>query len=122
LNINLVIILASLLSGLIGVLISTYFYHKLEKKKIKFDTARHLFGYRYNIQSDGFKKSMNEIFIVYADQPKVIKAMEDLYTALQTPSKPNADDKLVTLLKEICNDLDIDYSTVNESYFLKTFN
>lgn len=116
------IILSSLLSGLIGVLVSTFFYHRYERRKIKFDTAKRLFGYRYSIKGDGFSNAMNEVFIVFADAPKVIKAMEDLYNTLQSSNKQLAEDKLITFLKEICNDLSIDYSTVNESFFIKTFN
>lgn len=116
------IILSSLLSGLIGVLVSTFFYHRYERRKIKFDTAKRLFGYRYSIKGDGFSNAMNEVFIVFADAPKVIKAMEDLYNTLQSPDKLLAEDKLITFLKAICNDLSIDYSTVNESFFIKTFN
>lgn len=116
------VILSSLLSGLIGVLVSTFFYHRYERRKIKFDTAKRLFGYRYSIKGDGFSNAMNEVFIVFADTPKVIRAMEDLYNTLQSPNKQLAEDKLITFLKEICKDLSIDYSTVNESFFIKTFN
>jgi hypothetical protein len=116
------VILSSLLSGLIGVLVSTFFYHRYERRKIKFDTAKRLFGYRYSLKGDGFSNAMNEVFIVFADAPKVIKAMEDLYNTLQSPNKSLAEDKLITFLKEICKDLNIDYSTVNESFFIKTFN
>lgn len=105
------VILSSLLSGLIGVLVSTFFYHRYERRKIKFDTAKRLFANRHSIKGDGFSNAMNEVIIVFADAPKVIKAMEDLYNSLQTSGKQLAEDKLVTLLKEICRDLNIDYST-----------
>jgi len=42
----LVTIIASLLSGLIGVGVSSYFYSRLERRKTKMDTARKLFGGR----------------------------------------------------------------------------
>ena len=116
------ILLSSLLSGLIGVLVSTFFYHRYERQKIKFDTAKRLFGFRHSITGEGFSCAMNEVFIVFADSPKVIKALEELYNTLQSPNKEIANDKMVTFLKEICKDLNIDYSTVNESFFLKTFN
>ncbi len=88
----------------------------------KFDTARRFFGFRHSITGDGFSTAMNEVFVVFADSPSVIRAMADLYATLSSPGKPLADDKLVSFFKTICDDLKIGYSTVGDSFFIKTFN
>jgi len=129
--------LNSLFSGLAGVLVGaviTYILqHRLLDKQLaaadkshirtaKFDTARRLFGYRHSIMGDGFSTAMNEVFVVFGDSPSVMRAMGGLYGALSAPGKPMAEDALISFLKAICDDLGIDYSTLNDSYFIKTFN
>ena len=123
----LVTVVASLLSGLIGVLVSFKFYERLEKRKLKIETAKKLIGSRYDTGSDGFRTAMNEIFVVYADSNEVMKAMEGFWEALQTPIQnrpPNlADDKLLLLLKEVCSDSGITHPKhFNDAFFMRTFN
>lgn len=109
-------IITSLVSGLLGVLVSYYFMSKLEVKKIKIDTARRILGYRYDISSDGFQQAMNEVFIVFAKSKPVIKAMDEFWTVLQTPkeylSNDVANDKLINFLKEICKDVGISHKDI----------
>jgi hypothetical protein len=71
---------------------------------------------------DGFSTAMNKVFVVFGDSPSVMRAMGGLYGALNAPGKPMAEDALISFLKAICDDLGIDYSTLNDSYFIKTFN
>lgn len=118
----LVTLVAALCSGVVGVGISAWFFARLERRKLKMDTARRLIGHRFDITGSDFSVAMNEVFIVFADSPQVISAMTALYEALSAPGKPNADDRLVTLLKEICRDLRITHGEINDAYFLKTFN
>ena len=42
-----VTVASSLGSGLIGILVSTYYYRRYERRKVKFDTLRRLAGARY---------------------------------------------------------------------------
>ena len=74
----LVTIVASLLSGLLGVFASAWFFARFEKRKLKMDTARRLLGHRFDITGEQFSAAMNEVFIVFADSPKVINAMQAL--------------------------------------------
>jgi len=50
----LITITASLLSGLIGVGISSIFYARMERRKLKIETAKKMFGNRHNISSNPF--------------------------------------------------------------------
>lgn len=55
-----IILVSSLLSGLIGVFISIQFYSRLERKRIKVDTAKRLIGNRFNLKGDAFTVALNE--------------------------------------------------------------
>ena len=69
------IIIASLLSGLIGVLVSLWAYRKYEIRQRKFDTLRRLAGSRYamdptltskyEVPRAEFLAALNESFIVF---------------------------------------------------------
>jgi hypothetical protein len=115
-------IVASLLSGLVGVGVSGWFFYKLERHKLKLDLARRLLGYRFSIIGDDFSCAMNEVIGVFADCPEVLQKMGRLYEALQTPSKPNADGALIDFLKEVCKSSQLTQATLNDGYLLKTFN
>ncbi|TRO79709.1 DUF6680 family protein [Desulfuromonas acetexigens] len=118
-------IVSSLLSGIIGVFISSLFYSRLEKRKMKIETARKMFGARHNIAGTDFKSAMNEIMIVFSDSQKVINAMENMFSVVETPpsarSEKAADEALIKLMKEMCTDIGVNYKNLPESYYLKFF-
>ena len=118
----LITIVASLLSGLIGVGVSGWFFYKLERHKLKLDLARRLLGHRFSIPGDDFSCAMNEVIGVFADSPEVLTKMGRLYEVLQTPGKPNAEGALIDFLKEVCFDSKLTQATLNDGYLLKTFN
>lgn len=123
----LVTIIASLLSGLFGVFISFKFYERLEKRKLKIETAKKLIGGRFNLASNEFNMAMNEIFIVYADCPEVMSAKTNFWEALQVPREQRStklvDDKLLSLLKAVCQNSGITHTKdINDDFFLRTFN
>ena len=66
-TIVLVTLVASLLSGLIGVLVSFYFFQRLERRKMKMETARKLFGGKHNTSGDQFQEALNEVMLVFSD-------------------------------------------------------
>ncbi|MBN1383920.1 MAG: hypothetical protein JW983_03435 [Elusimicrobia bacterium] len=118
-----VVIIASLLSGLITFILSSWFYWNLEERKIKIDTAKRLMGYRYDLRGEGFTKAINESLIIFADDENVVKAIEELYTTLSVPEKPDANSKMLALLKAVCKDIDrLPKNIDNDAYFLKVFN
>lgn len=117
-----VVIVASLLSGLIGIFVSSWFYSNLEKRKLKIDTVKRLLGYRYHLKGEGFTRALNETIIVFADNEKVVKAVDDLLVTVTTPGKPNLDDKMVTLFKAVCKDVKSLPEDINDTIFLNAFN
>jgi hypothetical protein len=44
-----VAVVSSLISGLLGVAVSAWFFYKLERHKLKLDLARRLLGHHFNI-------------------------------------------------------------------------
>lgn len=118
----LVTIFSSLISGIVGVSVSTWYFYKLERHKLKLDLARRLLGNRYNINGDTFSCAMNEVIAVFADSEDVLSKMARLYDALQVEGKPNADGALIEFLKSVCKASGLTQATLNDTYLLKTFN
>jgi hypothetical protein len=111
--------ISSLLSGLLGVGISTYYYHRNEAKKVKLETFRSLMANRFNLDSDGFTKAINEISIVFNDSNSVCKALSNYHASL---GKSNSDDDFIKLFKSIAADLSLNMAEFNDSFFFKPFN
>lgn len=118
----LVTIVSSLISGLLGVAVSTWYFYKLERHKLKLDLARRLLGNRFSISGDAFSCAMNEVIAVFADAEPVLQKMERLYEALQVPGKPNAEGALIDFLKAVCKASGLTQATLNDAYLIKTFN
>ena len=119
----LVTLLSSAISGLIGVFVSFYFFRRLENRKLKIETARKLFGSKYNMAGQDFQEAMNEVMFVFADCQGVIRAMQELWETLQTPQggrSPTApDEKLVALMKAVCKEVGVRYKNLPDAYFLR---
>lgn len=118
----LIALVSSLISGLIGVGVSSWFFYRLERHKLKLDLARRLLGHRYSITGNHFSTAMNEVFVVFADSKIVLQKMEHLYETIQTPGKPNADEVFIDFLKAVCKNAGLSQATLNDKYFLQIFN
>lgn len=118
-----VTIISSLLSRLVGVLVSFYFFQRLERRKMKLETARKLFGGKHHMAGKEFQEAMNEVMVVFSDSDVVIAAMDDLWSTLQTPrdklSPEVANDKMVKLMKALCRDIGIKYKDLPDAYYLR---
>ncbi|MDP2210213.1 MAG: hypothetical protein Q8J63_00565 [Candidatus Aquicultor sp.] len=117
-----VTVIAALISGLVGVGVSTWYFYKLERHKLKLDLARRLLGNRFHITGDAFSCAMNEVIAVFADSDDVLANMARLYEALQVNGKPNADGALIDFLKAVCKASGLTQATLNDGYLIKTFN
>ena len=118
----LITIISSLISGLVGVAVSTWYFYKLERHKMKLDLARRLLGNRFSITGDAFSCAMNEVIAVFADSDDVLQRMGKLYEALQAHGKPNAEGALIDVLKAVCKSSGLTQAVLNDAYLLKTFN
>ena len=119
---TLIAFLSSLISGIFGVAISVWYFYKLERHKLKLDLARRLLGNRFSISGDAFTCAMNEVIAVFADSDEVLTKMGRLYEALQVPVEPSADSALIDFLKAVCKASGLTQATLNDGFFIKTFN
>jgi hypothetical protein len=121
----LVTIASSLLSGIIGVFISFLFYRNLELRKLKYDTARKLFGNRHAIEGKEFSEAINEIMIVYSDSKAVMDALQVMWEIMKTPQNARhakaPDEALIKLMKAVCKDIGIKYKDLPDSHYLQFF-
>ena len=118
----LVTIVSSLVSGIVGVGVATWYFYRLERHKQKLDCARRLLGNRFSISGDAFSCAMNEVIAVFADSPDVLHKMARLFESLQVQDKPNADVALIDFLKAVCRSSGLSQVALNDAYLLKTFN
>ena len=114
--------ISSLISGILGAALSTWYFYKLERHKLKLDLARRILGNRFSISGDAFSCAMNEVLAVFADSDPVLQRMGELWGALQAHGKPNAEVALIDFLKEVCKASGLTQKTLNDAYLLKTFN
>ncbi len=113
-------IIAALLSGLFGSIITTAFNNKKESEReilaYKKQLFQNLVAYRGDIvdgypSTGSFVPSLNQVFIVFNDSEKVIAAFEKC-------RKDMSNDNLVTLLKEMAKDIGINYQFANDDLFV----
>ena len=118
------IIIASLLSGLISVIVSIIYYRKHERYQMKLETLLDFAKYRYDIMGLSFTEALNEIFVTFSDSKGVIGALEKFHED-RTRGQHNtelANKLLVNLFKEMCDELNIDSKKLGDLFFLNPFN
>ena len=118
----LITIISSLISGVVGIIISIIYHKKSEKRQIKINTLKQFVGYRYDLKGKHFTKALNEIFVVFQDSKPVLDKLNEFHQIIVSSQKELANDKLVALFKEMCKDLSINPNKYSESLFLKAFN
>lgn len=116
----------SLLSGLIGVVVSTLYYRRYENRRMKLDLIRKLAGSRYQVAggisawgADSFFVSLNEVFVVFHDQPKVVQAIDRLRRELGQPG--NIGNNLPAFFKEMFKTVGLRNEYLNDSFILGPF-
>lgn len=113
-------IIASLLSGLIGSLITMAVNNWKERERDKIAYKRCIFqsliAFRGDVTDNypstgNFVVNLNQVFIAFNDCEKVIIAFEQ-YRKEMSPNN------LITLLKEMANDIGINYKFANDDLFM----
>lgn len=115
-------IISSLISGVIGVIISIIYYRKHEKYQIKINTLKSFVAYRYDVKGEKFTIALNEIFIVFQDSKKVLESLNKFHEITVSRQERLADDYLIRLFKAMCEDLKINPNKYSESFFMRPFN
>jgi hypothetical protein len=112
-------VLSSIFSGLLGVFISTYYYRRHEDRKYKLSTLQSFVGNRFNLKSERFSQSLNEIVIVFGDCKDVKIALSKFHDSLGSGKEQDA---LISLFKAMCQEVNVSISEFNDSFFLNPFN
>ena len=113
-------LIASLFSGLIGVVVSACYYARYERRKSKFETLRRFSGNRFDVRNVEFSRVINEIFVVFNGSDEVINALQDYLEGIL--EKRASNDLLIKLFKKMCDDVGLPYKDLNDSFFLTPFN
>jgi hypothetical protein len=117
----LLVIVAALISGLVGVIISNRDFKKTETRRIKLKVLQQLMGNRFNINREGFVEALNQVFIVYYDAPEVLLALNEFHEYLSGTRVPEVvDQKLLKLFRAMCKDVNMEI-TLTDNFFLKPF-
>ena len=115
-----VTIIASVISGIASVVISTIFYVRHENRKDKLETLRRFMGNRYDLIGDEFSRAINEVFVVFKKSPKVMEALSAYHQ--KVTEGQSSENELIKLFKAMCDDVGLPYSEFNDSFFLRPFN
>jgi hypothetical protein len=129
-------LIATLLMILYNILHNFWNKEKQRKREMqqhKLEILRTLIGHRGQLTSGGgygkeFEVAINQVYIVFRDNSKVLESFESFRMAVnavadgdsaQEQRNTNAINALVSLLKQMCNDLEIDYSFANDDLFTR---
>jgi len=113
-------VVSSLLSGIIGVIISAAYYRHHEKQRTKIDTFKRFFSNRYDLKGDEFSRAINEIFVVFHESEEVISTLRAYHQ--RVTDRQASEDELLKLHKAMCKDVNINFDKFNDSFFLRPFN
>ena len=118
------IIISSLLSGLIGVIVSNKYYHKNEIRRSKLQVLQQLLGNRHDLKGQSFTEALNKILVVFYDSKEVLFALKEFYETIISSQKTKdiTDQKLLDLFKAMCIYLEINIEPLTDNYFLQAFN
>jgi len=103
----------------------------MEVRRQKIETIRELAGYRFvliDIKTAGigdksrFSSALNQVFVIFADDAKVMAALQEFHTAIISHLDSQlVNDKLVSLFKALAKSADVDFSHLNDAFFLTPF-
>lgn len=112
-----VVIASSLISGIIGVLVTIVYSHFYEKRRMKLDVLRRFAANRFDVRGIEWTRAANEIFIVFQDSQEVMQLLTDR----QRFADPDSwQDHMLKLFKAMCKDAGVKVD-FNDSFFLKPF-
>jgi len=118
------ILIAALLSGLLGVGISTWYHQRNEIRRTKLQVLQQLLGNRNDLKGQPFTEALNEVFVVFYDSGDVLIALKAFYEVIVSTQKsePLAQQKLLDLFKAMCKHLRINTEPLTDNFFLQAFN
>lgn len=121
----LLVLISSIISGVLGVIISTIYYKKAERRKEKIEIIKRLFGNRHDLKGEKFTEALNSIVIIFHDSDNVISKLKLFHDGVSTNTPLKQQDinyLLIDLFKALIKDVNLETKEVNDTFFLKVFN
>lgn len=110
----------AVVSGLIGVAVSTYFYWGYESRKEKKEAARALLANRYDLKGEDFSRALNQASVVFHDDEEVLKCLTQLHDEVRDGHAK--DGTLISLFRAACAAAHINVTGVTDEFLLHPFN
>lgn len=119
-----IILISSLLSGLLGVGISTWYHQRNEIRRTKLQVLQQLMGNRHDIQGQLFTEALNQVFVIFYDSQDVLAALKAFHEFIRGADKTTdlANQRGLDLFKAMCKHLKIDPEPLTDNFFLQPFN
>lgn len=124
-------LVGAIISGVLATIITLVINAKAEKKRRKQQLVDDIFGFKYqmtgaslnplDINCQGLTRALNRVVIVFYDDLDVLKALDDLWAALNSDNTKITNDMLITLLKTMCKSAGIKCNNWNDSRFTRVF-
>ena len=123
-------LVGAIISGVLATIITLVINAKAEKKRRK-QLVDDIFGYKYqmtgstlnalDINCQGLTRALNRVIIVFHDDPEVMKALDNLWLAINGENTKITDDLLITLLRAMSKSAGIKCNDWNDSRFTRVF-
>lgn len=116
------ILTSALVSGLLGVQISNWYYRRNEARRSKLKILQQLMAYRFDFHCVKFVEAINQLPVVYHESKEVLTAFKAYHEHIQG----NGDIKighqrLLELFKAMYKHLNINTEPLNDNIFLYPF-
>lgn len=118
------ILISALVSGLLGIGISIWYYKRNEIRRTKFQVLKQLLGNRNDTRGQPFAEALNQVSVVFYDSRDVLIALEALHEVAVSKQRTEAlmDQKLLDLFMAMCRNLKINIEPLTDDFFLHAFN
>lgn len=124
-TISIILIFASaFVSGLLGVLVSTLYHKRSERRREKWLILKQLIGNRHDITGEAFTEALNSVFVVFYDSRDVKQALKEFHEVVVRPyrTQQEVNQKLLELFKAMCKNLKINVEPLTDNFFLEAYN
>ncbi|MDE3035847.1 MAG: hypothetical protein KGO52_07825 [Nitrospirota bacterium] len=118
------ILVSALVSGLLGVGISTWYHERSEIRRAKIQVLQQLLGNRNDLKGQQFSEALNKVLVIFYDSQDVLTALKAFHEISMNPARSNdvSNQKLLDLFKAMCRDLKIRAEPLTDNFFLQPFN
>lgn len=115
---------SAFVSGLLSVLVSTWYHKRSERRREKWLVLKQLIGNRHDLKGDTFTEALNSVFVVFYDSRDVKQALKEFHEVIVRPNRTQQEvnQKLLELFKAMCKNLKINIEPLTDNFFLEAYN